>query len=193
MEIIWIHALYNLLFITAVILLIGIAANIVFQLVLAALSLLVGEDTAYWIRNHLTVVGTIHHELAHALFATLTGAKVLEIHFFGSRNGQLGSVVFRMRGPKVLQAVQQSMTAVAPVICGCTSLALLLWVEWNYCNLWWHYAFAVLVQINIALHMNMSSQDVRNALKGLPICLLLLYLGLCIGGYFGVVPLLFTL
>lgn len=184
MEMIIKNAWHDFLMILIIILVIGIAANILYQLVLGCLSMIFGETIAYGIRNRWTLIGVIHHELAHALFAVITGAKVIQIQLFPSKDGKLGFVKFQMRGPRVLQALQQTMTSIAPVVCGCISLLVLVWIEQYHCTLWWHYGIAIFLQINLVLHMNMSSQDMKHVFQGLPICLGLLFFILCmINGY----------
>lgn len=59
--------------------------------------------------TRLTYIGVIHHELSHAFLAILTGAKVLKISLAKKgtvHNGQLGSVTFAPRGPKVIRNIQ---------------------------------------------------------------------------------------
>lgn len=128
-----------------------------------------GQKKTYFLFNRLTFVGVIHHELSHALWATLTGAKVKKIVFFKPRGDMLGYVEFKPRGNFVLQAIQQTITAIAPVFCGLFTIGGL----WYLSNT---YSLSLLVSIlvdycifSIFIHMTMSAQDVRVMWRGMPI------------------------
>ena len=111
-----------------------------------------------------TFVGIIHHELSHALFAFLTGAKVDSIVLFRlkEKNGNLGEVKFTTRGASLLQALQIVLASAAPVLTGCVSLFLLFTLVHPTLTVWWHQLLAVYLELSIFLHMSLSKQDVRN-------------------------------
>ncbi len=130
---------------------------------------------AFFIRNYLTYPGTVHHELSHALLILLTGAKLIRINLL-PRGNTLGSVDFQTRGNFILKSMQLSLSALAPVICGTTSLCLMIYAVWPNCNTAWHYLLFFYIFISIFFHMTMSTQDILNFLKGFPICLLILFI-----------------
>jgi hypothetical protein len=169
------RALLNTLLVPAVIFLLGLAItginNIITQLIAAA----AGSRAAGQIRNYFTYPGTIHHELAHALFAVLTGARVIRITL-RPKGDTLGSVEFIPRGNAVTKSIQVTLASIAPVVCGIGTLALLWFFVFPLCFLWWHYAIFTYGFLCVLLHMNMSSQDIKNALRGTPVCMLLLFL-----------------
>ena len=68
--------LYNALLIPVLIFGLGLVVEGFGNLLTAVISLFFGGSVAFFVRNRLTFIGTVHHELAHALFATLSGAKV---------------------------------------------------------------------------------------------------------------------
>ena len=130
---------------------------------------------AFIIRNYLTYPGTIHHELSHALFVLITGAKLEKINLI-PKGTMLGSVEFRTRGNFIQKSIQLSLSAIAPVICGATSLILMIYAVLPHCREVWHYILFIYIFISIFFHMTMSTQDIVNFLKGFPICLLILFI-----------------
>lgn len=130
---------------------------------------------AFIIRNYITYPGTVHHELAHAVFATLSGAKVVKINLI-PRGTQLGSVEFETRGNIFQKSIQLSLSAIAPVICGAISIFLMLRFIFPMCYLTWHYISFAYILISIFFHMTMSTQDIKNFIKGFPACILILFI-----------------
>ena len=134
-----------------------------------------GYDVTMFIMNNLTFVGTVHHELSHALFAFLTGAKISEIKLYNPENGVLGSVSYYPKGNVFFQCIQCTLSSIAPVICGFFTLSLL---SNNYNTLtgigipnW----LLIYLMISIFSHMTMSSQDIKVSLKGLLAFILVLF------------------
>lgn len=84
--------LYNALLIPAVIFAFGLIIEVAGNLFTRLLTRIFGGSVAFFIRNRLTFLGTVHHELAHALFAFVSGAKVTKIELFCVR-GDRKSVV----------------------------------------------------------------------------------------------------
>lgn len=172
----FLYPLYVTLLIPAVIFGVGLLAEQLGNLLTHLFAGIFGARIAFFIRNRLTFVGTVHHELSHALFALLSGAKVTKVELFHVRGNQLGCVEFRPRGNALARAVQLLLASIAPVVCGGISLCVILWF-WRYrCSLTWHYALAGYLAVSIFLHMNMSTQDIKNAWKGLPLAMLVCYL-----------------
>ncbi len=168
--------LYNALLIPVLIFGLGLIVEGFGNLLTAVISLFFGGSVAFFVRNRLTFIGTVHHELAHALFATLSGAKVTKIELFHVRGNQLGCVEFYTRGNVVIQALQMTLSSIAPVICGGISLCLLTWVWRYHCIEEWHYILTGYLFISIFFHMNMSTQDIKNAWKGMPLSIVICYL-----------------
>lgn len=168
--------LYNTLLVPVMIFGIGLIIEWVGNIITSFFAMIFGGKIAFFIRNRLTFIGTVHHELAHALFAFLAGAKVTKIELFHVRGNQLGCVEFYPRGNAFTKAIQMTLSSIAPVICGAVSLCALSWV-WRYCcNVEWHFVLNGYLMISIFLHMNMSSQDIKNAWKGMPLTMLICYI-----------------
>lgn len=119
--------------------------------------------------NYITFIGTVHHELAHALLATLTGAKVTELNLFKPNGNSLGNIKFTNRGNFITKSIQNTMSALAPVMLGCISEYILYIKLIESTNMIFN-IFIIYVMISILLHMRMSKQDIKIAIKGLPIC-----------------------
>lgn len=175
-------ALYQTLLIPVLIFGVGLLVEWIANAITGVLARLVGEKAAFLIRNRLTFVGTIHHELAHALLALISGAKVTKIELFHVRGRQLGCVEFVPRGTKFSKAVQLTLASIAPVICGAVSLCLLSWLFRYRCQENWQYIVTGYLFVSIAFHMNMSSQDVKNALHGMPVTMVICYIAFWITG-----------
>lgn len=144
-----------------------------------------GEKTAFFIRNYLTYVGTIHHELAHALLIILTGGKVKKITLI-PKGRKLGSVEFSCRGNFFFRGLQLSLSALAPVLCGACSLWLMQHYLLLYCLQNWQLALYYYLFISIFFHMTLSRKDMENFWHGLPSLLLLLFLLNFLNLYFAV-------
>lgn len=174
--------LYNALLIPAVIFALGLLVEWVGNLFAKLLAKFIGADAAFFIRNRLTFIGTVHHELAHALFALISGAKVTKVELFRVRGEQLGCVEFYPRGTAFTKAIQMTLASIAPVICGSISLCVISWF-WRYrCTAIWQYILLAYLFISIFFHMNMSTQDVKNAIKGMPLTIVICYLVFLISG-----------
>lgn len=153
------------------------AGNIIMALngmITTGLSKVMGAGPAFVIRNYVTYPGTIHHEFAHALLGTVMGAKVTRITLV-PRGQTLGQVEFIPRGNLFLRSLQLSISAVAPVICGGISLSLMYMFLWQKLTEWWHYPLFIYFFISILFHMTMSTQDLKNFVKGLIPSLIVIY------------------
>lgn len=169
-------ALINTLILIMAVPLIGIAIDYLNKLILGFIQNIFGRKIAYIFANRITFIGTVHHELAHALFAVITGAKIIKINLFKAQGDTLGSVVFNTRGNHLLKSIQLTMTSIAPVILGIVSEYLLITKVVSNINnmvLLWIIYYVI---ISILLHMTMSTQDIKNALRGLPICTIIIYI-----------------
>ena len=104
--------------------LLSLAVSLLAKFLTQLLASIIGAPAAFIIRNYLTFPGTVHHELSHALVAILLGAKVKRITLI-PKNDALGQVEIQTRGASVLQNLQLSLSAVAPVLCGAVSECIL--------------------------------------------------------------------
>lgn len=168
--------LYNAMLIPTAIFVVGLLVEWFGNLLTLILSYLFGKKAAFFIRNRLTFIGTVHHELAHALFATVSGAKVTKIELFHVRGDQLGCVEFYPRGNAVIRAIQMTLASIAPVLCGALSLSVILWIFITFSLEIWQIVILGYLFISIFFHMNMSTQDVKNAWKGIPVAILIGYI-----------------
>jgi hypothetical protein len=128
-----------------------------------------------FIANRITFIGTVHHELSHALLAFITGAKITKIDLFYPQGNTLGRVEFKTRGGKLIQSLQLTMSAIAPVLLGACTEYLLIYYGLANCNIIWLKVIICYLIISILFHMTMSKQDVYSAVKGLPIVSILLF------------------
>lgn len=134
-----------------------------------------GKTITMLIANRITFLGTVHHELAHAIFAFCTGAKIVEISLFYPKGPTLGNVKYVARGNEIFKSIQHTMSAIAPVICGCITEYLLYTKVLGSCTETWQTVCTVFIMISILMHMTMSNQDIKMAIKGLPWCMVILY------------------
>lgn len=141
-----------------------------------ALAQVVDNRKRMLIINKLTFLGVIHHELAHAIVFFLTGAKVIKIQLFtlDSRSGHLGQVQVIHRGSLFLRNIQRTLGAVAPVFLGIADIAMILSIVKNYELFGWLDTFLYYLALSIFIHMDLSKEDIKVALKGLPITYIVL-------------------
>lgn len=152
------------------VIIIGICVNKLEQWQLHMMSNTVGSKVASFICNRVTFPGTIIHELSHALFAILTGAKVLKIKCFEMfAHGRLGHVDFALRGGKIKKMIQLCLVSCAPVLTG-------IFLEYLFIKMIFTYELSLGIQIflwymviSVADHMSMSPADIKNYMRGLTI------------------------
>jgi len=154
----------------------GMIINSATSTIAKVLSKAFGYKTAMFIMNYATFIGVVHHELSHALFAFLTGAKVLEIHPFRVNNGSLGQVVYASRGNMLMQSIQNTLASIAPMITGLVS-------EYALINLLLTHDIGIIARIliyytmvSIVCHMRLSKRDLIAMRSGLPIFLILIFI-----------------
>lgn len=178
---IWMRALLLTLAISLALFIVGLLMGKLRHLVIeGALRRLLGAKAAIIVGYYLTFIGTLHHELAHALGYLITGGRVHRISIIprAQPDGtiRLGYVIGSTRGPWLMRAVQDTASATAPLWMGFLSVYLL-----------WRFAlpgtagigmtiFFYYVIISIILHMELSKEDLKILLHGLLPTLLLLYL-----------------
>lgn len=158
----------------------GRLIDIVSKFIIKIIANVFGVKFALIFANYITFIGTIHHELAHAIVAFLTGAKLTEVHLFKPTNGSLGQVRYIARGNMFVQGIQNTMSAIAPVFLGICTEIILSRILMNYCTNLVSYVVLLYIIISILLHMNMSQADVKVALKGVPACFIITFILLII-------------
>lgn len=153
--------------------LIGYLMGVIKKYITKFLGKIVGRNLALVFVNRITFIGTVIHELSHALFATLSGAQVTKVKLLEFRGNTLGSVEYIPRGNFITKSVQHTLSAYAPVVCGILLEWLLIFKVGYSSNIWVN-ILKIYAMLSILLHMTMSKQDIKMCLKGLPICILLI-------------------
>lgn len=169
-------ALINTIIVILIIPLIGFVLNCIINIIAKIIVNCFGSRVGDFILNKFTFIGTVHHELSHALFAFCTGAKVSNIKLYKREKDSLGCVKFSPRGNKVLQAIQLTLTSIAPVITGPISIYLLYSKALTICEKTWQVFIVYYIMISILIHTTMSKQDIKISLKGLPLCVIIIYI-----------------
>lgn len=131
----------------------------------------IGSNFGGWIivlfDQYLTLPGVLIHELSHAFGAILTGAKV--VHFTIIKHGDaLGSVQVAFTSSLILGSIQRFVVAVAPILIGGLLTFLIYTRMAGHHNFW-----SIYFLVCIIAHMDLSSQDVRVLLPGLPVVILI--------------------
>ena len=117
--------------------------------------------------NILTFPGVMIHEISHALFAKLSGAKVCAVHLYKPDGGSLGSVDIQPKGGAFACAIQMAVSSCAPVITGLMSEIILVYVIKNK-NLSLIATIGLIyLAVSIFAHMDMSLVDVKNYIMGI--------------------------
>ncbi len=157
------------LILTAIIPLWGLLMYLIKQVVFRTIGALAGGRMAAMLVNWLTIPGVVHHELSHALFALITGAKITEMKLFypDPQDGSLGHVNFAARGNFLLRAIQYTFVASAPVIMGTvTCVGTFLLLKGVELSTGWLILIGYLL-FSILIHASMSGADVRIMFKGI--------------------------
>ena len=144
------------------------------------ISLFVGSGGASVVEGYLTYPGVVFHELSHALFALVSGARVTGISLrrrpsADGRGWVLGSVTFVPRGNRVLQSFQLAFTGAAPLVTGMAAMYLMLRYAFPACTETWQELVWGYLFLCVLLHTELSRADLRRILEGLPIVLLVLF------------------
>ena len=155
--------------------LIGLLIDFIRSTLSKALINSVGVNITLFLMNRLTFIGTVHHELSHALYGFITGAKITKIELFKPHGNTLGQVNLTPRGPLILRSFQLCMSAIAPTVQGLITECILLKTFPAQSEIVWLKVIIIYVIVSIFIHMTMSMQDIKSALKGLPVCAILIY------------------
>lgn len=121
------------------------------------------DDTANNIINKVTCIGVICHELSHAFFGLLFGAKIKHIQLFTSKrdDGVLGQVSFIPRGNIILRSFQKFFTSLAPVLVNSALAGILIYL---ICTKHLHILLVILfiyLIISLINHASMSGADLK--------------------------------
>ena len=166
-------AIYNTAIVMFLILAVGLLIGGLKLLLTKLLVNVFGANFADFFLNKFTFIGVVHHELSHALFAILTGAKVVEIHLFKIEEDSLGKMVYISRGIFLTRCIQDFLTAIAPTVCGGISIfCMIYFIPFN--AVWQYIVFGFLI-LCIFIHMEMSIQDIKVGAKGIPILLIIIF------------------
>lgn len=161
---------------------VGMIMNCIETLQMRILAKILGAKAAYIICNRVTFVGTVVHECSHAMFMVLTGAKITEFSIWDTKGDSLGHVSYYNRGPLILKAFQDSLSACAPVIIGLLFEGLIWYIIMNKELPIWADILLWYTFISIIDHMSMSPQDLKNYFKGIwaiAITVFPIFLGIC--------------
>lgn len=146
---------------------IGIVMNRIELLQMKLLSKLFGIKIAEFICNRLLFMGTVIHELSHALFAFLSGAVVTKIRCFTLfSKDTLGYVMFSTRGNTFKRSFQLAFTSCAPTVTGCLLIMLLTCLFRNSNTSILYKVIIIYLGLSVVNHMSMSPVDAKNYLKG---------------------------
>lgn len=110
----------------------GVVIEQFVKLLYSVTAAFLGDSFTYFIFNRLTFIGVFHHELSHALLATVTGAKVTKIVFFHPDGDRLGYVEYVTRGNIIMRSIQQALASITGILrcidkCGYLLLSYCLW------------------------------------------------------------------
>lgn len=166
------------------VIIVGSIMNGIEKIQIAVLSKLFGVRAALFICNYVTIVGTIIHECAHALFAICTGAKVAEISFLDTKGDSLGHVSYVVRGPFFMKAIQHSLCACAPVFAGLVCELIITHQIFNGTYPIWGQAILWYLAISVMDHMSMSSIDIKHYFQGIWAVAPLVFAAVFLYGYF---------
>lgn len=168
---------YNTIFVLGIVIALGYVLNVFKMKMLDLTCKLFGKTVGSFLINRFTFVGVIHHELSHALMALIWGAQVTEVNIFKFKGDTLGNIKFIPRGPKFFKDLQICFAALAPAICGISTLYLLFnYVNMRFDFIWWQWAILIYIELSILLHMTLSSVDIKAAVKGMFTTLVITYI-----------------
>lgn len=183
-------SIINTIFFVLIIPMIGYVIGFVIKVLVSFIAKIFGRGFALFVANYLSFVGVVHHELSHALFAFVSGAKINKISLFHPEGQSLGKVELTPRGNFITRSIQLTLSAIAPVVMGTVTEYLLFTYAWPSLTEFWQKILLIYIMVSIFLHMTMSSADIKNALKGLPFCALIIFVVVYFTG-FNIVPISF--
>ena len=116
----WLLALAGTIMIPLIIIFVGKTLDFIIKVLSKSVSILFGNKVSYNLLFYWTFIGVIHHELSHALFGFLSGARIIEMNLYkpNKKTGELGHVVSVPRGNIFFQGLQKALVSIAPVVMG---------------------------------------------------------------------------
>jgi len=169
------------------VILVGYAIHML-GLTLAQLAdLFIDSWVVYAIINYLFFPGVMLHELAHALFAVLTGARVTELALFKKDGDSLGHVNFMHRGGTILVAVQRIFISSAPMFVGAVVVFACRYIILLDAVPLWGKILSGYIGVSMFFHMTMSPQDIKVYVKGIPVFMIILFIEVFLLRLFGVI------
>jgi len=144
----------------------GVVNAVIVKGIRGIASKILGPRIEYIISNYILFVGVVIHELSHALFALITGAKVTEVALFRPNGDTLGHVCYYNRGSAFAVALQDCLGACAPVVSGLILSTLIVSKVFPVLTLAWQKIAVVYLLVSIVFHMSMSEADLKNYFKG---------------------------
>ena len=127
--------------------------------------------------NYVFFPGVMIHELSHAFFAVITGAKITEVALFKVEDGALGHVNFKNRGNIILVAIQNVFVSSAPMFVGAAVvIGCGLWLSVLPAGYIWLKIIIWYLMISMFFHMTMSPADIKVYIKGVPLFIVILFL-----------------
>ena len=167
---------YNTVFVLSMVILLGLLLNAIKMKMLDVCCSAFGKKVGEFLVNRFTFIGVIHHELSHALFAFICGAQVTEVSIFRLKGDMLGNVKFIPRGPKMFRDLQMCLAALAPAICGMSTLYLMVYfINLRMAVEVWQIIVLIYIELSILLHMTLSSVDIKAAIRGMLTTLLIIF------------------
>lgn len=134
---------------------------------------------SYLLESYLTYPGVVYHELSHALFGFLSGAKVDSISLRRRDNPDgsvtLGSVQLLVSTNPLLGSLQLTLSGIAPSVMGLVGMSLIFLFAFPSCTTWWMWVLWIYAFVCVLLHSEMSRRDLRSAGSGVPIIALVLF------------------
>jgi len=130
---------------------------------------------------YMTAPGVAYHELSHATFGFILGAKITKIQFFQKKDsdGTLGYVTYYTRGPQLLQNFQEFFSSIAPIIWGFLGAYFLVKylkpVVFNTHNIFLIILFYYFL-ICILLHSTLSDADMSGVKEAINVKTVLIFI-----------------
>jgi hypothetical protein len=161
------HAVISTFIVLIIAPLIGLIIDRVTRLITRAIATFTSSKIANCIMIYVFFFGTVHHELAHAILAWITGARVDKVELFHPKNGTLGSVQFTPRKGLILGSIERVLASSAPITCGFITLTAL--INYLHTNSPQGVVKGIIYYliISIFVHMRMSKEDISVYVKGL--------------------------
>ena len=155
---------------------IGYFINLIGEAFAAIMGMITAPVVAQGIVNYVMFPGVMIHELAHAFFAVITGAKITEVALFKVEDGALGHVNFKNRGNVIVVALQNIFISSAPMFVGATVVVGCgIWLSVLPAGYIWLKIIIWYLMISMFFHMTMSPADISVYIKGVPLFIVILF------------------